>query len=135
MIIMAHCAPVERLSRDIENLIRHDMTGPTTSQFELMCEAPAFNPSSARIVEVFVRSFGHRLFSRPYNLLLLALAKTGPLATAETMLLRARQERQEDALTPVIDGLKDVMWHRPDAMSSSARDVLARFMLKPPGKY
>jgi hypothetical protein len=132
-IIMAHSAPINRLSRDIENARQYDVqTGPTTAQFELLCAAPALVPVSARIVELFVRSFGHGLFARPYSFLLLALAATGPVAAAETLVLHPSTAYEHEPMRTLIVGLEGIFASYPEALSIPARELLAPFMLKPP---
>jgi hypothetical protein len=132
-IIMAHPAPINRLSRDIENARQYDVQpGPTTAQFELLCAAPAFLPVSARIVELFVRSFGRELFARPCSFLLLALAATGPVAAAETLVLHASTTYEHDPMRALIGGLEGIFASHPEALSIPARGFLAPFMLKPP---
>lgn len=130
-IIMSHSAPVNRLSRDIDNTGYYaNRTGPTTPQFELLCASPPFEPVSAQIVELFVRSYGRALFARPYSFLLLALAATGPVAAAETLVMHASPAVERDPLRSVICGLEGIFGRYPEVLSIQARGVLASFMLK-----
>ncbi|SAL65349.1 hypothetical protein [Caballeronia humi] len=131
-IIMAHCAPINRLSRDIDNACRYaNRHGPTTPQFDLLCAWPPFEPVSVQIVELFVRSYGRALFVRPYSYLLLALAATGPVAAAETLVMHASPGVEGDQLRNVICGLEGIFARHPEVLSIQAREVLASFMLKP----
>lgn len=130
MIILAHAAPISRLSRDIDHIQRFDDDpGPVTPQFALMCASPALVPASAQIVELFVRTFGRGLFVPPYSFLLLALAATGPVAAAETMVLHATPVHDGDRLRDVVSGLERIFASHPDVLSLPARGVLSRYML------
>jgi hypothetical protein len=131
-IIMGHSAPINRLSRDIDNACHYaNWPGPTTPQFDLLCAWPPFEPVSAQIVELFVRSYGRALFARPYSFLLLALAATGPVAAAETLVMHASPGYERDPLRSVICGLEGIFARYPEVLSIQAREVLASFMLKP----
>lgn len=131
-IIMAHPAPLIRLARDIENIREFgSQGGPTTPQFDLLCASPPFVAVSAQIVERFVRDFGRGLFRPPFNFLLLALAATGPVAAAETLVLRGPPIHRHDPLHALIRGLEAVFGSHPEALSIPVRKVLAPYMLNP----
>jgi hypothetical protein len=131
-IIMAHSAPIIRLSRDIENIGEFDRgSGPTTPQFDLLCASPPFKAVSTRIVEKFVRYFGGGLFRPPFSFLLLALAATGPVAAAETLVMHGPSMHQFDPLRGLIGELESVFASHPEALSVPVRKLLAPYMLNP----
>jgi hypothetical protein len=132
-IIMAHPAPLIRLARDIESIREFGTQGgPTTPQFDLLCASPPFVAMSAQIVERFVRHFGHGLFRPPFSFLLLALAATGPIAAAQTLVLRGAPIHRHDPLHALIRGLEAVFASHPEALPIPVRKVLAPYMLNPP---
>jgi hypothetical protein len=87
--------------------------------------------ASAQIVERFVRDFGAGLFRPPFSFLLLALAATGPVAAAETLVLHGPSGHQHDTLRGLIAGLETVFASHPEALSIPIRRVLAPYMLNP----